>query len=107
MTTPPENKTIVLEAFDLLFNKRDYEKAATLWSDTYIQHSAHIPPGREGLFPQRSERKVSHRPRVVCMCTGTATPTRPTPSGSSRLETKRARCCTYVRRSLKVLRKPL
>jgi predicted SnoaL-like aldol condensation-catalyzing enzyme len=45
-----ENKAIVLKAFDTLFNKRDYAKAQTFWSDKYIQHSAHIPPGREGLF---------------------------------------------------------
>ncbi|HEY2476175.1 MAG TPA: ester cyclase [Candidatus Cybelea sp.] len=50
MTTPAENKAIVLEAFDTLFNKRDFEKASKFWSDTYIQHSAHIPPGRDGLF---------------------------------------------------------
>lgn len=50
MTTSDENKKIVLEAFDTLFNKRDYDKAATFWSDKYIQHSAHIPPGRDGLF---------------------------------------------------------
>jgi predicted SnoaL-like aldol condensation-catalyzing enzyme len=49
-TTPEQNKTLVLEAFDTLFNKRDYEAAATFWSDTYIQHSAHIEPGRDGLF---------------------------------------------------------
>ena len=49
-TTPEQNKAIVLEAFDTLFNKRDYEKAATFWSPNYIQHSAHIPPGRKGLF---------------------------------------------------------
>jgi predicted SnoaL-like aldol condensation-catalyzing enzyme len=48
--TPEQNKTLVLEAFDTLFNKRDYEAAAHLWSDTYIQHSAHIKPGRDGLF---------------------------------------------------------
>jgi predicted SnoaL-like aldol condensation-catalyzing enzyme len=40
----------VLEAFDTLFNKRDYEAAARFWSDAYIQHSAHIEPGRAGLF---------------------------------------------------------
>ena len=40
----------VLNAFDTLFNKRDYEAAAKFWSDTYIQHSAHIEPGRDGLF---------------------------------------------------------
>ena len=49
-TTPDDNKTLVLEAFDALFNKRDYEAAAHFWSDTYIQHSAHIKPGRDGLF---------------------------------------------------------
>jgi predicted SnoaL-like aldol condensation-catalyzing enzyme len=40
----------VLEAFDALFNRRDYDAAARFWSDRYIQHSAHIEPGREGLF---------------------------------------------------------
>ena len=49
-TTPEQNKALVLQAFDTLFNKRDYEAAATFWSDTYIQHSAHIKPGRDGLF---------------------------------------------------------
>ncbi|WP_297838902.1 nuclear transport factor 2 family protein [Pseudomonas sp.] len=49
-TTPEQNKTLVLEAFDTLFNKRDYKAATRFWSDTYIQHSAHIEPGREGLF---------------------------------------------------------
>jgi predicted SnoaL-like aldol condensation-catalyzing enzyme len=49
-TTPEQNKALVLEAFDTLFNKRDYEAAARFWSDTYIQHSAHIEPGRDGLF---------------------------------------------------------
>jgi predicted SnoaL-like aldol condensation-catalyzing enzyme len=41
---------LVLEAFDTLFNRRDYAKAAAFWSDTYIQHSAHIEPGRDGPF---------------------------------------------------------
>ncbi|TPK78135.1 nuclear transport factor 2 family protein [Mesorhizobium sp. B2-4-17] len=50
MTNDVQNKAIVLEAFDTLFNRRDYEKAATFWSPGYIQHSAHIPPGRDGLF---------------------------------------------------------
>jgi predicted SnoaL-like aldol condensation-catalyzing enzyme len=45
-----KNKAIVLEAFDTLFNKRDYDAAKRFWSDRYIQHSAHIAPGREGLF---------------------------------------------------------
>jgi predicted SnoaL-like aldol condensation-catalyzing enzyme len=49
-TTPEQNKELVLDAFDTLFNKRDYEAAKRFWSDTYIQHSAHIEPGRDGLF---------------------------------------------------------
>ena len=49
-TTLQQNKALVLEAFDTLFNRRDYEAAAGFWSDSYIQHSAHIEPGREGLF---------------------------------------------------------
>ena len=50
MNSPETNKAIVLEAFDTLFNQRDYAKAAEFWSPNYIQHSAHIGPGREGLF---------------------------------------------------------
>ncbi|MCY0856326.1 ester cyclase [Cupriavidus sp. D39] len=49
-TTPEQNKALVLEAFDTLFNKRDYVAAEHFWSDRYIQHSAHIAPGRAGLF---------------------------------------------------------
>jgi len=49
-TTPEQNKALVLKAFDTLFNKRDYAAAEQLWSPDYIQHSAHIAPGREGLF---------------------------------------------------------
>jgi len=44
------NKALVLEAFNALFNKRDYASAQRFWSPDYIQHSAHIQPGREGLF---------------------------------------------------------
>ena len=45
-----KNKAIVLKAFDTLFNKRDYMEAERFWSPNYIQHSAHIEPGRDGLF---------------------------------------------------------
>ena len=45
-----KNKALVLDAFDTLFNKRDYAAAEKFWSKDYIQHSAHLPPGREGLF---------------------------------------------------------
>jgi deazaflavin-dependent oxidoreductase (nitroreductase family) len=44
------NKALVLEAFDTLVNRRDYAAAQRFWSPDYIQHSAHIPPGRDGLF---------------------------------------------------------
>ena len=44
------NKELVMQAFDTLFNKRDYVAAEKFWSPNYIQHSAHIPPGRDGLF---------------------------------------------------------
>ncbi len=45
-----KNKALVLEAFETLFNKRDLAGAERFWSPNYIQHSAHIPPGRQGLF---------------------------------------------------------
>jgi predicted SnoaL-like aldol condensation-catalyzing enzyme len=45
-----KNKALVLRAFDALFNKREYATAERFWSPQYIQHSAHIAPGREGLF---------------------------------------------------------
>jgi len=48
--TTEANKALVLEAFDTLFNKRDYKAAERYWSSNYIQHSAHIPPGRDGVF---------------------------------------------------------
>jgi len=49
-STAAKNKAIVLDAFDALFNKRDFAAAERFWSPKYIQHSAHIAPGREGLF---------------------------------------------------------
>ncbi|HWL85462.1 MAG TPA: ester cyclase [Polyangiaceae bacterium] len=49
-TNEEKNKAFVLEAFDTLFNERNYAAAENFWSPRYIQHSAHIAPGREGLF---------------------------------------------------------
>jgi predicted SnoaL-like aldol condensation-catalyzing enzyme len=49
-TIQEKNKEHVLRAFDTLFNQRDYANAERYWSPNYIQHSAHIGPGREGLF---------------------------------------------------------
>ena len=44
------NKALVLEAFDALFNRRDFEAAERYWSPGYVQHSAGIGPGLDGLF---------------------------------------------------------
>jgi len=49
-TAPEQNKALVFDAFEILFNKRDYGAAERFWSPDYIQHSAHIAPGRDGLF---------------------------------------------------------
>ena len=49
-TKEEKNKALLLEGFETLFNRRDFEAAKRYWSPDYIQHSAHIPPGREGLF---------------------------------------------------------
>ena len=49
-STLQRNKTFVLEAFETLFNKKDFAAAEKFWSSNYIQHSAHIAPGRDGLF---------------------------------------------------------
>ena len=60
------NKKLVLEAFDTLFNRRDYGAAERFWSPNYIQHSAHIAPGREGLFnlikgiPAQGQLQLKH-----------------------------------------------
>jgi predicted SnoaL-like aldol condensation-catalyzing enzyme len=48
--TNEHNKAFVLEAFETLANTRDFAAAERFWSPHYIQHSAHIPPGRDGLF---------------------------------------------------------
>jgi predicted SnoaL-like aldol condensation-catalyzing enzyme len=49
-TIASHNKALVLTAFGTLFNKRDYAAAERFWSPHYVQHSAHIAPGRDGLF---------------------------------------------------------
>ena len=49
-TRESRNKTLVLQAFATLFNRRDYAEAERYWSPRYVQHSAHIAPGRDGLF---------------------------------------------------------
>jgi hypothetical protein len=59
-STESKNKALVLEAFDTLFNKRDYAAAERFWSSNYVQHSAHIEPGRErSLQPHQGCSRVS------------------------------------------------
>ena len=58
------NKALVLQAFDTLFNKRDYAAAERFWSADYIQHSAHIEPGRKGLFNLHQEYPANVKVRT-------------------------------------------
>ena len=62
-----KSKALVLEAFDTLFNKRDYAAAERFWSSNYIQHSVHIEPGREGLFSliKASPASLKYEPGVI------------------------------------------
>jgi predicted SnoaL-like aldol condensation-catalyzing enzyme len=48
--TAEQNKALVLQAFETLFNRRDYAAAQRFWSPNYIQHSPLFEPGRDGLF---------------------------------------------------------
>ena len=66
-STESKNKALVLEAFDTLFNKRDYAAAERFWSPNYIQHSAHIEPGREGLFNliKATPASLKYEPGVI------------------------------------------
>ena len=62
-----KNKSIVLEAFDTLFNQRDYAAAERFWSPDYIQHSAHIESGRDGLFNliKAAPPSLNYEPGVI------------------------------------------
>jgi predicted SnoaL-like aldol condensation-catalyzing enzyme len=66
-TKEARNKALALEAFETLFNKRDYAAAERFWSSRYIQHSAHIAPGREGLFElvKASPPTLKYKPGLV------------------------------------------
>ena len=66
-TIEEKNKELVLKAFDTLFNKRDYAAAEGYWSPNYIQHSAHIEPGRKGLFNliKTMPPKVKYEPGTI------------------------------------------
>ena len=60
-TLAERNKQLALKAFDTLFNRHDYDAAATMWSEGYIQHSTHIGPGRQGLFERVRSLPVTFR----------------------------------------------
>ena len=66
-STESKNKALVLEAFDTLFNKRDYATAERFWSSNYVQYSAHIEPGREGVLKliKGSPASVKYEPGVI------------------------------------------
>ena len=66
-SSPVTNKALVLEAFDTLFNRRDYDSALKFWSPDYLQHSAHIAPGRDGLFDlvRSAPQTLRHEPGLV------------------------------------------
>ena len=66
-TKESRNKSLVLKAFDTLFNRRDYAEAERYWSPRYIQHSAHIEPGRDGLFNliKSSPPTLKYEPGVI------------------------------------------
>ena len=65
--TPEQNKALVPEAFDTLFNKRDNVAAERFWSESYIQHSVHIEPGRKGLIDRvrNSPDTLRYGPGVI------------------------------------------
>src|SRR2546427_188208 len=49
-TVESKDKALDVDAFDTLFNKRDYAAAQRYWWPEDIQHSAHSGADREGLF---------------------------------------------------------
>src|ERR1700726_477820 len=66
-STTQRDKAFVLEAFETLFNKKDFVAAEKFWSSNYIQHSAHIPPGRDGLFglPKSVPRHLKYENSLI------------------------------------------
>ncbi len=71
-TIEQTNKALVLEAFETLFNNRDYTAAERYWSPNYVQHSAHIEPGRDGLFNliKSIPATLKHEPGVRLVASG-------------------------------------
>jgi predicted SnoaL-like aldol condensation-catalyzing enzyme len=69
-TIEEKNKPLVIEAFDTLFDKRDYAAAERCWPIGYIQHSAHIAPGRDGLFNLTGNAPPTRRYEPVLIVEG-------------------------------------
>jgi predicted SnoaL-like aldol condensation-catalyzing enzyme len=69
-TTPEQNRAIVLEAIETLLNKHDYA-AERFWSPAYIQHSAVVAPGREGLleFVKVAPRELHYEIALIVAAT--------------------------------------
>ncbi len=68
-TLEERNTAWVLEALDRLFNRKDFERAAQFWSDACVQHSRHVPAGRDRLFGLvRSTPRSLGRGRAVLGC---------------------------------------
>jgi predicted SnoaL-like aldol condensation-catalyzing enzyme len=61
MTQQEKNKKLVLEAFDAAFNRKETDAFERYWSPNYIQHSAYIEPGREGLQKVIASRPPEYR----------------------------------------------
>ena len=57
-TTQDRNKALVLEAFDTLFNKRDYEAAERYWSPTTSSTArTSLPAARASSTSSRACRR--------------------------------------------------
>ena len=64
-TVASRNKALVLEAFDTLFNKRDYVAAERFWSPAYIQHSAIFNPPPIATTVESDLARLTRRNRVI------------------------------------------
>jgi predicted SnoaL-like aldol condensation-catalyzing enzyme len=62
MRREQKNKALLREAFDMLFNKRDYATAERHWLLNRIQHGDHIPAGRDGLFNLMNDTPLTREP---------------------------------------------
>ena len=71
-----KNKAFVLEAFETLFNKRDYAAAERFWSSNYIQalrptfrpDARGFPPWSKGFRKISATRTGSPSPTAITCC---------------------------------------